>query len=102
MIVESIVSSVNQSLEIGIEEIRVQFAEPLDDVFLNLGIGSEMATYQVLLQGSDEMKIPWCEIRDVVVVLSRPDLCSSRISVLPSSNSLLRNHTCFCDITFPQ
>ncbi|GBN62002.1 hypothetical protein AVEN_205205-1 [Araneus ventricosus] len=62
-------------------------------------LGSEMETYQMFLQRSEEMKITWCEIRTVVDVLLRPDHCMSRTSVLPSSNFLHQNQTCFCDIT---
>ncbi|GBN72379.1 hypothetical protein AVEN_149271-1 [Araneus ventricosus] len=65
MVFEAFVPSVNQSIETGIEEIRVQVAEPLNDGFLHFGIGSEMATFQVLLQRSEEMKITWYEIRAV-------------------------------------
>ncbi|GBM40760.1 hypothetical protein AVEN_157904-1 [Araneus ventricosus] len=43
MVVEAFVSSVNQAIETGIEEIRVQDTEPLNDGFLNIGISSEMA-----------------------------------------------------------
>ncbi|GBL90594.1 hypothetical protein AVEN_179494-1 [Araneus ventricosus] len=75
MAFEAFVSSVNHSIEIGIEEIRVQVAEPLKDGFLNSGIGSEMATCQELLQ-SEEMKITWCEIRDVGRVFNF--LCGGR------------------------
>ncbi|GBN82727.1 hypothetical protein AVEN_228418-1 [Araneus ventricosus] len=96
MVVEAFMPSVNQSIEMGIEEIRVQVAEPLNDGFLNFGIGYEMAT----CQRSEEMKITWCEIRAVVDVLGRPNLCSSRTSVPPSSNSLHQYHTCFRDIAF--
>ncbi|GBO04224.1 hypothetical protein AVEN_216033-1 [Araneus ventricosus] len=56
MVVEAYVPSANQFIETGIEEIRIQVAEPLNDGFLNFGIGSEMATFQVLLQLSEEMK----------------------------------------------
>ncbi|GBM49987.1 hypothetical protein AVEN_210096-1 [Araneus ventricosus] len=62
MVVEAFLPSVNQSIEIGVEEIRVQVAEPLNDDFLNFGIGSEMAACLMLLQRSEEMKITWCEI----------------------------------------
>ncbi|GBL72479.1 hypothetical protein AVEN_115394-1 [Araneus ventricosus] len=62
MVVEAFVPSVNQSIETGIEEIRVQIAEPLNDGFLNFGIGFEI---QVLYQRSEDMKITWCEIRAV-------------------------------------
>ncbi|GBM69220.1 hypothetical protein AVEN_210441-1 [Araneus ventricosus] len=65
MVVEAFVSSVNQSIETGIEKIRVQVAEPLNDGFLNFGIGSEVATCRVLFQRSEDMKITWCEIRAV-------------------------------------
>ncbi|GBM09584.1 hypothetical protein AVEN_29435-1 [Araneus ventricosus] len=77
MIVGVFLRSVNQSIETGIEEIRVQVAEPLIDGFLNFGIGSEMATCRVLLQWSEDTKITWCEIRTV----GRPDLWSSRTYV---------------------
>ncbi|GBM42428.1 hypothetical protein AVEN_240184-1 [Araneus ventricosus] len=60
MIVEAFVSSVNQSIETVIEEIRIQIAGSLKDGFLN-----KTATCQVLLQRSEEMKITWCEIRAV-------------------------------------
>ncbi|GBL96698.1 hypothetical protein AVEN_111839-1 [Araneus ventricosus] len=101
MFVEVFVPSVNQSIETGLEGIRVQVAEPLNDYILNFGIGSEMAICQVLLQWSEEIKITWCDIRAVVEVLGRPDLFSSRTSVLPSSNSLHRNPDLFSlDITF--
>ncbi|GBM11463.1 hypothetical protein AVEN_240613-1 [Araneus ventricosus] len=56
MVVEAFVSLVNQSIETAIEEIRLQVAEPLNDDFLNFSIGSQMATCQVLLQRSEEMK----------------------------------------------
>ncbi|GBM11853.1 hypothetical protein AVEN_26777-1 [Araneus ventricosus] len=52
-------------MEPGIKEIGVQVAEPFNDGSLNLGIGSEIATCQVLLQRSEEMKINWCDIRAV-------------------------------------
>ncbi|GBM17587.1 hypothetical protein AVEN_80888-1 [Araneus ventricosus] len=57
-------------------KIRVQVAEPLNDSFLNFGIGSEMATCQVLLQRSEEMKITWCEIRNLGTVFKC--LCGGR------------------------
>ncbi|GBL98580.1 hypothetical protein AVEN_274104-1 [Araneus ventricosus] len=60
MIVEAFVSSVNQSIETVIVEIRIQIAWSLKDGFLN-----KTATCQVLLQRSEEMKITWCEIRAV-------------------------------------
>ncbi|GBO44631.1 hypothetical protein AVEN_105683-1 [Araneus ventricosus] len=62
MVVEAFVPLVNQSIETGIEGIGVQVAKPLNDGFLNFGIASDMATCQVLLQRSEEMKITWCEI----------------------------------------
>ncbi|GBL83829.1 hypothetical protein AVEN_132706-1 [Araneus ventricosus] len=65
MVVEAFVPSVNQSVETGIEEIRVQVAEPLNDGFLNFGIGPKIVTCQVLLQRSEEMKNTWYEIRTV-------------------------------------
>ncbi|GBN40913.1 hypothetical protein AVEN_64921-1, partial [Araneus ventricosus] len=46
MVAEAFVPSVNQSIETGMEEIRVQIAETLNDGFLNFGIGSEMASCQ--------------------------------------------------------
>ncbi|GBO22242.1 hypothetical protein AVEN_121008-1 [Araneus ventricosus] len=99
MVVEAFVSSVNQSIETAVEEIRVQVAEPFNDGFLNFGIGFEMVTCQVPLQWSEEMKIAWCEIRAVVDVLGHRHHCSSCTYVLPNSNSLHQNHTCFRDIT---
>ncbi|GBN19574.1 hypothetical protein AVEN_35373-1 [Araneus ventricosus] len=99
MVVEAFVSSLNRSIETAVEEIRVRVEEPLNDVFLNFGIGLEMATCQVPLQWSEEMKIAWCEIRAVVDVSGRPDHCSSFTSVLPNSYYLHQNHTCFRDIT---
>ncbi|GBM05188.1 hypothetical protein AVEN_197741-1 [Araneus ventricosus] len=48
--------------------IIVQVAVPSNDGFLNFGIGSEMATCQVFLQRSEEMKITWCEIRAIRIV----------------------------------
>ncbi|GBN33566.1 hypothetical protein AVEN_218046-1 [Araneus ventricosus] len=63
MVVEAFVPSVHQSIETGLNEIRIQVSEPLNDGFLNFGIGFEMATCQVLLQRSEDMKITWCEIR---------------------------------------
>ncbi|GBM72030.1 hypothetical protein AVEN_89787-1 [Araneus ventricosus] len=60
MVVEAFGPSVHQFIENGIEEIRVQVAEPLNDGFLDFGIGSEMATCKLLLQQSEEMKITWC------------------------------------------
>ncbi|GBN82472.1 hypothetical protein AVEN_2908-1 [Araneus ventricosus] len=65
MVVEAFVSSVNQSIESIIKEIRVQVAEPRNEGFLNFGNGSEVATFQVLLQRSEEMKIARWEIRVV-------------------------------------
>ncbi|GBN33026.1 hypothetical protein AVEN_264403-1 [Araneus ventricosus] len=65
MVVEAFVSSVNQSIESGVEEIRVRVSEPLNDGFLNFAIGSEMATCRVLLQRPEEMNIIWFEIRAV-------------------------------------
>ncbi|GBN40944.1 hypothetical protein AVEN_94326-1, partial [Araneus ventricosus] len=62
MVVEAFGPSVHQFIEDGIEEIRVQIAEPLNDCFLDFGIGSEMAKCQVLLQQSEQLKITWCEI----------------------------------------
>ncbi|GBM35289.1 hypothetical protein AVEN_38156-1 [Araneus ventricosus] len=56
------VPSVNQSIETGIEEIRVQVAELRKDGFRNFDIGSEMVTCQVLLQRSEGMKITWCKV----------------------------------------
>ncbi|GBM77601.1 hypothetical protein AVEN_165628-1 [Araneus ventricosus] len=99
MAVEAFVPSVNQSFEIGIEEIKVQVVEPLNDGFLNFGIGSEMTACQVLLQLSEEMKITWCEIRAIGRLFRRSALCSSRTSFLHSSNSLHRNPTSFHGIT---
>ncbi|GBM47432.1 hypothetical protein AVEN_175610-1 [Araneus ventricosus] len=81
MVVEAFVPSVNQSIETDKEEIK-----------------AEMTTCQVLLQRSEDMKITWCEIQPVVDKLCRSDQGSSRVSVLPSSNSLHQNHTCFRDI----
>ncbi|GBM18590.1 hypothetical protein AVEN_47970-1 [Araneus ventricosus] len=63
MVVKAFVPSINQSIESGIEEIRVQVTELLNDGFLNFGIGSE--TCQELPQRPEEMKITWCE-RQVV------------------------------------
>ncbi|GBL78266.1 hypothetical protein AVEN_42814-1 [Araneus ventricosus] len=63
MVVETFESSVHQFIETGREEIRVQVVEPLNDAFLDIGIGSEMAKCQVLLQESEEMKITWCKNR---------------------------------------
>ncbi|GBN14458.1 hypothetical protein AVEN_170066-1 [Araneus ventricosus] len=57
MVVEAFVPSVNQSIETGVEEIRLQVAEPINEGFLNFGISS------VLLKRSEEMKITRCEIR---------------------------------------
>ncbi|GBM52425.1 hypothetical protein AVEN_105027-1 [Araneus ventricosus] len=88
-----VVEALNQSIETGMEEIRVH-AEQLNDGFLNFGICSEMTTCQVLLQQSEEMKITWCHIRAVVDVLGRPDLCSSRTSFPPCSN-FLHHHQSF-------
>ncbi|GBL61168.1 hypothetical protein AVEN_211934-1 [Araneus ventricosus] len=99
MVMEAFVPSVNYSIETGVEENRVQVTESLNYGFLNFGIGSEMASCQVLLQGSEDMKITCCEIRDVMDVLGRPDLCSSSEFVLPSSNSLKQNHTYFRELT---
>ncbi|GBL75405.1 hypothetical protein AVEN_194597-1 [Araneus ventricosus] len=99
MIVEEFVPSVNQSIENGIEEIRVQVAESFYYGFLNFGIGFEMATCQMFLRRSEELKIAWCEIWAVMDVLGHPDHCSSRTSVLPSSYSLHQKQTCFRDIT---
>ncbi|GBL79445.1 hypothetical protein AVEN_92613-1 [Araneus ventricosus] len=65
IVVEALAASVDQSIETGKEEIRVQVSEPLNDGFLNFGISSEMVTCQVLLQWSEEMKIIWSEIRAV-------------------------------------
>lgn len=65
MVVEAFVPSVNQSIETGIREIRIQVSEPGNDGFLNFGIGSEMTSCQTLLQRSEEMKIPSCEIQAV-------------------------------------
>ncbi|GBN15598.1 hypothetical protein AVEN_24261-1 [Araneus ventricosus] len=62
MVVESFVPSVNQSIETGIKEIRFQVTEPVNDSFLNFGIGFEMATCQALLQRSKDIKITWPEI----------------------------------------
>ncbi|GBM24013.1 hypothetical protein AVEN_274423-1, partial [Araneus ventricosus] len=47
MFVEAFVPFVNQSIETGKEEMRVQVEEQRNDDFLHFGIGSEMATYQV-------------------------------------------------------
>ncbi|GBN24045.1 hypothetical protein AVEN_265365-1 [Araneus ventricosus] len=47
----------------GIIKIRTQVSDSLNDDFLDFFIGSEMATCQVLLQQSEEMKITWCENR---------------------------------------
>ncbi|GBM52141.1 hypothetical protein AVEN_189329-1 [Araneus ventricosus] len=63
MVVEAFAPLLNQSMETGIKEIKVQIAEPLNDRFLNFGNGSEKATCQVLLQLSEEMKITRCKIR---------------------------------------
>ncbi|GBN91442.1 hypothetical protein AVEN_258546-1 [Araneus ventricosus] len=95
MVVVEFVPSVNQFIETSIKEIRVQVAETLNDGFRNFDIVPEMATCLVIIQRSEEMKITWCEIRDVVDVLGRTDLCPSRTSVLPSSNSLHQNPTIF-------
>ncbi|GBL83473.1 hypothetical protein AVEN_196332-1 [Araneus ventricosus] len=65
MVVEAFVPSVSQPIETGMEKMRVQVAESLNDGFLNFGIGFEMATCEVFLQWSEEMKITWCEIRAV-------------------------------------
>ncbi|GBL79096.1 hypothetical protein AVEN_92352-1 [Araneus ventricosus] len=65
MVVEGFVPSVNQFIETGIEEISLQVAEPLNDSFLNFDIGSEIETWQVLLQRSEEIQITRCEIRAV-------------------------------------
>ncbi|GBM51919.1 hypothetical protein AVEN_1503-1 [Araneus ventricosus] len=43
-------------------ETSVKVMKTSKDGLLNLGIGSEIATCQVLLQCSKEMKITWCEI----------------------------------------
>ncbi|GBN62007.1 hypothetical protein AVEN_70052-1 [Araneus ventricosus] len=63
MVVEVFVPSVNQSIESSMKEIRVQDAEALNGGVLNNDIDSEMATWQVLLQRFEEVKITWCEIR---------------------------------------
>ncbi|GBL80367.1 hypothetical protein AVEN_92276-1 [Araneus ventricosus] len=63
MVVEAFAPSLNQSIETCIEEIGIQVAEPLKDIFLNFG--SEMATCQVLLQRSEKIKITWCKIQAV-------------------------------------
>ncbi|GBN94332.1 hypothetical protein AVEN_47723-1 [Araneus ventricosus] len=76
MVVEAFVPSVNQSMETGIEEIRVQVAEPLNEGVLHFHIDSKMATCQVLLQRSEEMKITGCEIRTVARVFQC--LCGGR------------------------
>ncbi|GBL78204.1 hypothetical protein AVEN_42771-1 [Araneus ventricosus] len=65
MVVEAFRPSVHQFIETGIEEISVQVAEPLNGSFLDFGIGFEMATYQILLQRSEEMKITRCKIPPV-------------------------------------
>ncbi|GBO25829.1 hypothetical protein AVEN_266167-1 [Araneus ventricosus] len=65
MVVEAYMPSVHQNIETGIEETRVQIVETLNDGFLNFGVGSEMATYQVLLKWSEDMKITRCEIRAI-------------------------------------
>ncbi|GBL95644.1 hypothetical protein AVEN_24845-1 [Araneus ventricosus] len=74
MVVEAFVPSVNQSIKTGIEEINVQITELLNYGFRNFGIGSNMASCQVLFQRSEEMKITWCEIR----VLGRVFQCLCR------------------------
>ncbi|GBM92208.1 hypothetical protein AVEN_58229-1 [Araneus ventricosus] len=62
MPVEASVPSVNQFIETNIDDIRVKVAESLNNGFLKFGIGPEMATYQVLLQLSEEIKITSCQI----------------------------------------
>ncbi|GBM07659.1 hypothetical protein AVEN_228160-1 [Araneus ventricosus] len=63
MVVEAFGSSVHQFIKTDIKEIRVQVADPLNEGFLEFGIGSEMVTCQVLLPQFEEMKITWCENR---------------------------------------
>ncbi|GBM00950.1 hypothetical protein AVEN_151402-1 [Araneus ventricosus] len=89
MVVEAFVPSLNESIETVLKENRVEVAEPLNDGFLNFSIGSEMATFQVLLQGSKEMKITWCEIRVVGRVF--PCLCGGRGRQLCTPVSLKGN-----------
>ncbi|GBN01099.1 hypothetical protein AVEN_198810-1 [Araneus ventricosus] len=101
MIVKAFVPSVNQSIEIAIEEISVHVTEPLNDGFLNFVVGSEMATCQLLLQQSEEMKITWCDSRAVVDVLGRYGVRLAHLTDLPSSKFLHQNYVCFRDITFP-
>ncbi|GBM91199.1 hypothetical protein AVEN_184535-1 [Araneus ventricosus] len=60
MVVDTFVPSVNQSIETGIEESRVQIEEPLNDGFMNFGIGSEVEPAR-----SDEIKITRFETRDL-------------------------------------
>ncbi|GBM23656.1 hypothetical protein AVEN_167148-1 [Araneus ventricosus] len=61
MVIEAFVPSVNQSIETGVEENKIQVTESLNYGFLNFGIGSEMASGQVLPQRSEEMTITCCE-----------------------------------------
>ncbi|GBM11760.1 hypothetical protein AVEN_22901-1 [Araneus ventricosus] len=77
MVVEAFGPSVHQFIETDIEEIRGQVMEPLNDGFLDFGIGSEMATCQALLQQSEEMEITWWEIPAVGRVFQC--LCGGRV-----------------------
>ncbi|GBN98560.1 hypothetical protein AVEN_6307-1 [Araneus ventricosus] len=65
MVAEAVWQSVHQFMELGMEEIKVQAAEPFNDGFLDFAIGSEIATCEVLLQYSEEMEITLCEIQAV-------------------------------------
>ncbi|GBM23589.1 hypothetical protein AVEN_196661-1 [Araneus ventricosus] len=60
MVAEASVPWVNQSIETGIDEIRVQIAETLNDGFLNFGIVSEMVTCQVRRYENHSVRDPGC------------------------------------------
>ncbi|GBO18378.1 hypothetical protein AVEN_210149-1 [Araneus ventricosus] len=89
MVVEAFGPSVNQPIETGIEEIRVLVAESLYDGFLNFGIGSEVATCQVLFQRSEDMKITYYEFRDVGRMFQ--NILSAKLFQITSNRGRMRS-----------
>ena len=63
MILEASISSAQQSIEIVVEEIKVQFMELFNSSFPNFLNGFEMEFYKVFLQQSKDMEVIWSEIR---------------------------------------
>lgn len=57
MVLKTFVPSVHQTIEVGIEEIRIKSVQSHQGGWRNSSIGFETAATQLLIQTSEEMKV---------------------------------------------